>query len=108
MDVTHIFPALADPTRRAILESLARQSRAVGELSDEFPISRPAVSQHLRVLQDAGLVEFERVGTRNVYKVDPAGLTLLREYLDDLWSEALGNLKTLAESTYRKSKRSKR
>jgi DNA-binding transcriptional ArsR family regulator len=100
MDVAAKFPALADSTRRAIFESLARQPRSVALLAEAFPVSRPAVSQHLKVLQDAGLVRFQREGTRNVYEVDPDGLAELRGYLDGLWSRALCDLKALSESTH--------
>jgi len=97
--------ALADPSRRAIFELLARQPLAVGELAEHFPISRPAVSQHLRVLSDAKLVLHERHGTQNVYRLDPAGLQTLRRYLDVLWDRALLDLKAVAESTYRQSRK---
>jgi DNA-binding transcriptional ArsR family regulator len=110
MDISAQFTALADSTRRAIFEELARQPRSVAELAAGAPVSRPAVSQHLKVLQEAGLVRFERAGARNIYEVDPAGLVSLRRYLDGLWAQALRDLKALAESSYHaKSKaRSKR
>jgi DNA-binding transcriptional ArsR family regulator len=109
MDVTSKFPALADGTRRAIFESLARSPQSVARLADGFPVSRPAVSQHLRVLQEAGLVRFRREGTRNVYEIDASGLADLRSYLDDLWSHALQDLKSLSESTYvQRGRRSQR
>jgi DNA-binding transcriptional ArsR family regulator len=108
MDVSSQFPALADGTRRAVFEALAAGPRSVAELAAEFPVSRPAVSQHLKVLQDAGLVRFERDGTRNIYEIDPDGLASLRDYLDGLWTRALRDLKSLAESTYRPKHRSKR
>jgi DNA-binding transcriptional ArsR family regulator len=104
MDPPLQLAALADPTRRSIFEALARQPRSVAELAADFPVSRPAVSQHLRVLQEAELVRFDRDGTRNIYEIDPAGLASLREYLDGLWTQALRNLKKLAESTYGKRK----
>jgi DNA-binding transcriptional ArsR family regulator len=81
--------ALADPTRRAIFERLARGPRAVGELAREFPVSRPAVSQHLRVLKDAGLVTDRRDGNRRVYTVDRTGVDVMRAYFDSFWSDAL-------------------
>ena len=100
------FAALADPTRRAIFEALARSPCAVGELADRLPVSRPAVSQHLRVLQDVALITMERAGTRHVYSIDRAGLAAVRRYFDDLYTQALANFKVLAESTYqRKDKR---
>ena len=92
--------ALADPSRRAILEALAARPLAVGELAARFPISRPAVSQHLRVLAQAKLVAFEPQGTRNVYRVDPQGIETLRQYLDALWGRALRDFKRVAESSY--------
>lgn len=100
MDVSRHFPALADDTRRAIFEALARAPRSVGDLARDFPVSRPAVSQHLKVLQAAGLVRFERAGTRNVYEVDLEGMRALRDYLDAMWSLALNDLKNLAEASY--------
>ena len=90
--------ALADPTRRAIFERLRGRPRAVGELADELPVSRPAVSQHLRVLKDAGLVSDERIGTRRIYRIEPAGLGELRDWVDGFWKDALANFKTAVES----------
>ena len=84
-----IITAWGDPTRQAILDRLAAGPRAVGELADELPVSRPAVSQHLKVLKDVGLVRDERAGTRRVYRVDPAGLAVLRTYLDQFWERSL-------------------
>jgi DNA-binding transcriptional ArsR family regulator len=83
------FSALADPTRRAIFEQLARGPRAVGELAEQFPVSRPAVSQHLKVLKDAGLVADRREGSRRLYSVDPKGVAALRAYFDTFWTDAL-------------------
>ena len=97
--------ALADPSRRAIFETLAHMPLAVGELAGRFPISRPAVSQHLRVLSDAKLVMHERRGTQNVYRVNPEGLAALRRYLDAMWSRALPDFKRIAESSYQKSRK---
>ena len=81
--------ALADPTRREIFERIAGRPRAVGELALELPVSRPAVSQHLKVLKDAGLVRDRALGTRRVYELETAGLRELREYLDGFWNRAL-------------------
>lgn len=81
--------ALADPTRRSLFERIRERPQSVGELAAEVPVSRPAVSQHLRVLGDAGLVGFHREGTRHVYHLDPAGLAPLREYLESLWDDVL-------------------
>ena len=92
--------ALADPTRRAIFEKLVRRPMAVGELAEGLPVSRPAVSQHLRALEAARLVGFTKSGTQNIYQVNPQGLAALRRYLDTLWTRALGDFKTAAEATY--------
>jgi DNA-binding transcriptional ArsR family regulator len=81
--------ALGDPTRRAIFERLADQPRPVGELASELPVSRPAVSQHLRVLKEAGLVVDRAAGTRRVYHIDPKGLSVMRAWLDQFWGVAL-------------------
>ena len=81
--------ALGDPTRRAIFERLADGPRAVGELARELPVSRPAVSQHLKVLKAAGLVSDTAHGTRRVYAVDRAGLAAIRDYFDGFWRDAL-------------------
>jgi DNA-binding transcriptional ArsR family regulator len=89
--------ALSDPTRRAIFERLAAEPRAVGELARGLPVSRPAVSQHLKVLKDAGLVFDRPAGTRRIYQVDPAGLGALRAYLDQFWSTALAAYKATVE-----------
>jgi DNA-binding transcriptional ArsR family regulator len=91
------FSALADPTRRAIFERLVRGPRAVGELAREFPVSRPAVSQHLRVLKDAGLVADQREGNRRLYRVDPRGVEAMRAYLDSFWTDALAAFQRAAE-----------
>ncbi len=82
--------ALGDPTRRAIVERLARGPAAVALLAEGLPVSRPAVSQHLRVLLDAGLVSYDAVGTRNVYRLDRAGFDALRAWLDGFWTDVLG------------------
>ena len=92
------FAALGDGTRRAIFELLRDGPRAVGELAASVPVSRPAVSQHLRVLKDAGLVNDEAVGNRRVYRVEPDALEELRSYFDDYWSDALQSFKTAAEA----------
>ncbi len=97
------WTALGDPTRRAIFERLADQPRAVGELASELPVSRPAVSQHLKVLKDARLVVDQRVGTRRIYHVDPDGLSALRGYLDHFWGQALAGFKTAVEQHTKES-----
>jgi DNA-binding transcriptional ArsR family regulator len=93
--------ALGDRTRRAIFEQLRSGPLSVGELAAELPVSRPAVSQHLRVLKEAGLVKERRNGTRRLYRVDPNGLGELRDYFDDFWSEALAAFKAAAEDERR-------
>ena len=90
------WDALGDPTRRAIVASLAERPRAVGELADELPISRPAVSQHLKVLKEAGLVTDHAAGTRRVYRLNPAGVAALRDQLDTFWNRALSGYQDVA------------
>ena len=80
---------LGDPTRRAIFELLARRPSTVGELAQQLPVTRSAVSQHLRVLKDGGLVVSRAEGTRRIYRLNPDGVTALRAYLDRVWKEAL-------------------
>jgi DNA-binding transcriptional ArsR family regulator len=91
------WAALGDPTRKAIFELLTDRPRAVGELAGELPVSRPAVSQHLRVLKDAGLVLDRAVGTRRIYRVDPDGLAPLRADLERFWVKALAAYKAAVE-----------
>jgi len=91
--------ALGEPTRRVIFERLAERPRAVGELARELPVSRPAVSQHLKILKSARLVIDERVGNRRVYRLDPEGLAALRDYLEQFWSKALAAYKEAAEQS---------
>ncbi len=90
--------ALGDPTRRAIFERLGAGPRAVGELASELPVSRPAVSQHLRVLKDAGLVVDTAIGTRRLYRLDPNGVGALRAYFDGFWMQALAAFKQAVEN----------
>jgi DNA-binding transcriptional ArsR family regulator len=89
--------ALGDATRRAIFERLAERPSPVGELANELPVSRPAVSQHLRVLKDAGLVTDRPAGTRRIYQLDPDGVAALRDYLDGFWNRSLASFKRAAE-----------
>ena len=91
--------ALGDPTRLAIFERLADRPLAVVDLARELPVSRPAVSQHLRVLKDAGLVTDLAVGNRRIYRVDPDALAALRDQLDRFWNQALASFKTTVEET---------
>jgi DNA-binding transcriptional ArsR family regulator len=93
------WAALGDPTRRAIFERLAEHPRAVGDLAADLPVSRPAVSQHLKVLKDAGLVTDRPAGTRRIYEVDPDGVGALRAYLDQFWNRSLAAFKAAAEQT---------
>jgi DNA-binding transcriptional ArsR family regulator len=96
------FSALADPTRRQIFERLARQPRPVGELAEGLPVSRPAVSQHLKVLADAGLVVATRDGSRRLYRVDPHGVAGMRSYLNRFWTDALGAFEDAARAEEKK------
>ena len=89
--------ALADPTRRAVLELLRDGPRSVGELARELPVSRPAVSQHLAVLRQARLGSDERQGTRTLYRAEPEGLEALRAYLEEYWGEILGRFASAAK-----------
>jgi len=89
---------LADPTRLAIFELLAEQPLAVGELAGHLPVSRPAVSQHLKVLKDVGLVVDRPEGTRRLYQVDPSGVAELRSYLERFWNLALSSFKNVVEN----------
>lgn len=98
-DALDALTALADPTRRAIFERLADGPRAVGEIAADLPVSRPAVSQHLRVLKGAGLVSDRADGTRRIYQLDPDGLGALRAYLERFWTQSLAAYKVAAERT---------
>jgi DNA-binding transcriptional ArsR family regulator len=91
------WTALADPTRRTIFELVVARPRAVGELAEELPVTRPAVSQHLKLLKTAGLVRDHAEGTRRIYRVDPTGLAELRAQLDHFWNQSLANFKELVE-----------
>jgi DNA-binding transcriptional ArsR family regulator len=97
----HVLDALGDPTRRAIFEQLGERPSAVVDLAEQLPVSRPAVSQHLKVLKEAGLVRGVRVGTRRVYSLDPDGLARLRDYLERFWRTALHSFKTRVEEENR-------
>ena len=95
--VSDALTALADPTRREIFERLAERPRAVGELANGLPVTRPAVSQHLKVLKGARLVSDHQDGTRRIYQVDPDGIDALRAYLDTFWRRSLLAFKAAAE-----------
>lgn len=99
--IADALAALGDPTRRAIFERLGRGPCAVGELAAELPVSRPAVSQHLKVLKQAGLVLDEAIGTRRVYRLDPSALGGLRDYFQQFWTEAMAAFKEAAEGEER-------
>jgi len=92
---------LGDAMRRAVFEAVASGPRAVGEIARELPISRPAVSQHLRVLKEAGLVRDERAGNRRLYELDPAGVSELRAYVERFWNLALAAFQEAAERAER-------
>jgi DNA-binding transcriptional ArsR family regulator len=91
------FAALSDPTRRQVLERLAEGPRAVGDIAEGLPVSRPAVSQHLKVLKEAGLVSDRQDGARRIYAIDPKGLGAMRAWLDQFWDTALLAFKAEAE-----------
>jgi DNA-binding transcriptional ArsR family regulator len=93
------FGALGDPNRRAIVELLAAGDRSVSELAGELPISRPAVSRHLRLLKEAGLVADRAEGTRRLYRLDDEGIAAVREYLEQVWGEAAARFRLVAENT---------
>ena len=93
------FEALGNPQRRAIVELLALGPRAVREIADELPISRPAVSRHLRLLSRAGLVTDEQVGARRLYRLQEQGVEAVREYVDRVWGEAAARFRLFAENT---------
>lgn len=95
--IAAVMTALADPTRRDIFERIGRGPISVGTIAEGLPVSRPAVSQHLKVLKDAGLVRDEQVGTRRLYRIDPRGLGALREWLNQFWSEQLSAFRDFVE-----------
>lgn len=100
-----VFEALGDPTRRRIFESLEHGAKSVTDISDKLPVSRPAVSQHLRVLEAARLVRWRAQGTRRLYETDDAGLAAARTYLDRFWDRALARFKAAAEQEAKKGKK---
>jgi DNA-binding transcriptional ArsR family regulator len=99
-----MMTALGDPTRQAIFDRLSHGPRPVGELAAELPVSRPAVSQHLKVLKAVGLVVDRQAGTRRLYQVDPAGLAILRSYLDQFWERSLAAFAAAANEPQEESK----
>src|SRR5947209_19707264 len=96
-----VLDALGDATRRSIIDLLGERPRPVGELAAALPVTRPAVSLHLRVLRDAGLVTDTAAGTRRIYRLDPDGLDLLRTYLNRMWASALDSFAVAAETAHR-------
>ena len=96
-NTSRAFVALGDPTRQLILERLAKRPLPVGKIAAGLPVSRPAVSQHLKILRSAGLVAHAQHGTRRVYRIDPRGIDAMRTYLDRFWDRALAALKVAAE-----------
>ena len=98
LNAIRAFAALGDPTRRAIFESLSANPSAVGELATQFPVTRSAVSQHLRILKEAQLVTETSQGTRRIYKLDPRGIGAMRDWLDTHWSNALDAFKDFIEN----------
>jgi DNA-binding transcriptional ArsR family regulator len=103
VDPTAQLSALADPTRRKVFELVRKQPRAVGALAEKLPISRPAVSQHLKVLAGAGLVRASMDGTRRIYTVNPTGLEKLRRWIDDQWEQVLDSFEEAARREAGKS-----
>lgn len=97
--------ALADSTRQQIFELLVNEPQSVGELAEQMTVTRPAVSQHLKVLANAGLVTHTSIGTRNIYRVDPRGLETLRNHFDSLWERSLASFKSEAERLYQEKKK---
>lgn len=93
------FNALGDPTRRAIFEKLGRGPLSVVHIAKGLPVSRPAVSQHLKVLREAKLISMQQEGTRSMYRIEQEGISAMRDFLDRFWDEALQNFKQLAERT---------
>jgi DNA-binding transcriptional ArsR family regulator len=98
------FDALGDPTRRSIFERLGRGPLAVVDIAKKLPITRPAVSQHLKVLKNAGLVEVETQGTKNLYRINEHGIQAMHEYLDRFWDRALASFKEVAEKEGKKKR----
>lgn len=97
--IARAFAALGDPTRRAIFERVAERPAAVGEIAAELPVSRPAVSQHLKVLRQSGLLSCRANGNRNIYSLDPQGVEALRVYLERFWTRSLAAFKAAAEQS---------
>jgi DNA-binding transcriptional ArsR family regulator len=107
-DVGTVLAALAEPTRRAILECLRQAPRSVMDIAENFDISRPAVSQHLRILEDAGLLRSQRDGRQNFYGVDMTGMAVLRKYVESFWDDVLGAFHAAALERSARRRRSRR
>jgi DNA-binding transcriptional ArsR family regulator len=103
-NAAQVISALADPTRRAVLEKLRDGPRPVGEIARDLPVTRPAVSQHLKVLKEAGLVGDRSVGTRRIYYIDPKGLGAMRAWLDQFWEAALADFAAEVQRSATKEK----
>ena len=103
-----VISALADPTRISVLEKLRDSPKSVGEIANDLPVSRPAVSQHLKVLKDAGLVNDRSVGTRRIYYIDPKGLGAMRAWLDQFWDSALSAFAEATELEHEKQKKERK
>lgn len=101
MSTARLHAALGDPTREAIVRLLVEQERAVGDLAARLPVARPTVSKHLRLLEDAGLVQFRSEGTRNVYSIRPQALAELRDEIDRMWGQALARYALVADNSPR-------
>ena len=104
----HRIAALGDPTRREIFGILAGGPSSVADIARRLPVTRPAVSQHLRVLSDMGLVTHRTAGTRHIYRLDPDGIAAIRDYLDALWERALNDFKAAAERSFTREKETPR
>ena len=105
VNANRVFAALHDPTRRAVLERLRHGPRPVGEIARGLPVTRPAVSQHLKVLKEAGLVADRSEGTRRIYYIDPKGLGAMRAWLDQFWEAALNAFAAEAERSAKEEKK---
>ena len=104
-NANRVFAALTDPTRRAVFERLRNGPRAVGEIARGLPVTRPAVSQHLKVLKEAGLVDDRSEGTRRIYQIDPRGLGAMRAWLDQFWDSALSAFAAEVERASKEEKK---
>jgi DNA-binding transcriptional ArsR family regulator len=104
-NANRVFAALTDPTRREVFERLRHGPRPVGEIARGLPVTRPAVSQHLKVLREAGLVDDRSEGTRRIYHIDPKGLGAMRAWLDQFWDSALSAFAEEAERTAKEEKK---